>query len=52
MEQLTQAFKQKIKHLLLQGQKLQAIKLLVEQSSMGLKMAKDFVDQIEKDLGT
>ncbi|MEM7375240.1 MAG: hypothetical protein AAF587_41985 [Bacteroidota bacterium] len=52
MDQLTEEFTQKIKELLLQGQKLQAIQLLIEQTSMGLKMAKDFVDQLEKDLRT
>lgn len=52
MDQLTEEFTQKIKELLLQGQKLLAVKLLIEQTSMGLKMAKDYVDQLENDLKT
>ena len=52
MDQLSAKLKQHIQQLLLKGQKLQAIQLLVEQTSMGLKMAKDYVDQLEKEIGT
>ncbi|MFD7522545.1 ribosomal protein L7/L12 [Paenibacillus chitinolyticus] len=39
---------ERVHHLLVQGDKIKAIKLVREKSGMGLKEAKDYVDNLER----